>query len=123
MNRILSYTAIGLVIGAAFADKPETASVDSVDHLIEKSMQTIHEAAVVSQRADQVVIAQVQEMKEAIEVLEEEKAVLVEQNVQYKMVVEEIQEAYNEVVYRDSAVLGKPFDLFAILPDTTGGGK
>ena len=122
MNRILSYTAIGLVIGAAFADKPEAPSIDSIDHLIEKSMQTIQEAALVSQRADQVVVAQVQEMKVAIEVLEEEKAVLVEQNVQYKMVVEEIQEAYNEVV-NNPAVTGKPFDLFAILPDTTGGGK
>jgi len=123
MKRILSYTIIGLAIGAAFADKPQAPAVGSVDHLIEKSMQTIKEAAMVSQRADQVVVAQVQEMKEAIEVLEEEKAVLVEQNVQYKMVVEEITEAYNEVVTDDPFNASKPFDLFAILPDTTGGGK
>lgn len=123
MKRIISYTAIGLVIGAAFADRPETTSIDPVDNLIEKSMQTIQEAAIVSERADQVVVAQVQEMKEAIEVLEEEKAVLVEQNVQYKMVVEEITEAYNEVVTNSPVNAGKPFDLFAILPDTTGGGK
>lgn len=123
MNRIISYTFAGLVIGAAFADEPQTPPVDSVDQLIEKSMQTIQRAAVVSQLADQAVLEQVQEMKQAIETLEEEKALLIEENEEYKTVVEQITEAFNEVVYRDSAIVGKPFDLLAILPDTTSGGK
>jgi hypothetical protein len=120
--RLFLLTMLGIAIGKGLmAALPEEKEVDPIEAIIEKSMKTMARASEVSRRADQRVVLKVSEMKAEIEVLEEEKAVLVEQNAQYMEAVQTIQEHYNEIVKRDSAV-NQPFDLFAILPDTAGRG-
>jgi len=52
-------------------------------------------------------------MKETIEVLEEEKEQLVEQ----------VKVMENEIVAIKSEPTALPFDVLAILPDSTGGGE
>jgi uncharacterized protein (UPF0335 family) len=59
------------------------------------------------------VVAQVKEMKQTIEVLEEEKVALVEQ-------VKTMQDEIVAISVQPNAL---PFDVLAILPDSTGGGE
>jgi hypothetical protein len=95
------------------AEKPKAKVVDEMDLIIEKSNQTMQKAASVSQRADQMVVAQVKEMKQTIEVLEEEKVALVEQ----------VKTMQDEIVAISVQPTALPFDVLAILPDSTGGGE
>jgi hypothetical protein len=105
--------AIGVLVGGALvAQKPEPVDADPIDMIIENSHQTMQKAAKVSAMADKVVVEQVQEMKATIEVLEEEKVMLVQQ----------VNVMQNEIVSIKSAPV-QPFDVLAILPDSTGGGE
>lgn len=101
-----------IVAGILNAEKPKGKVVDDMDLIIEKSNQTMREAAKVSQKADQVVVEQVKEMKQTIEVLEVERESLVQQ----------VKVMYNEMESIKSAPL-QSFDVLAILPDSTGGGE
>jgi uncharacterized lipoprotein NlpE involved in copper resistance len=102
-----------IVAGILNAQKPKSKVVDEMDLMIEKSNQTMQKAASVSQRADQMVVAQVKEMKQTIEVLEEEKVALVEQ----------VKTMQDEIVAISVQPTALPFDVLAILPDSTGGGE
>jgi uncharacterized lipoprotein NlpE involved in copper resistance len=102
-----------IVAGILNAQKPKVKVVDEMDLMIEKSNQTMQKAASVSQRADQMVVAQVKEMKQTIEVLEEEKVALVEQ----------VKTMQDEIVAISVQPTALPFDVLAILPDSTGGGE
>jgi len=102
-----------IVAGILNAQKPKVKVVDDMDLMIEKSNQTMQKAASVSQRADQMVVAQVKEMKQTIEVLEEEKVALVEQ----------VKTMQDEIVAISVQPTALPFDVLAILPDSTGGGE
>jgi len=102
--------AIGVLVGGALvAQKPRPVEADQIDIIIEKSHQTMRQAAQVSAKADKLVVEQVQEMKATIKVLEEEKVTLVEQ----------VKVMQNEIVSIKSAPV-QPFDVLAILPDTAG---
>lgn len=112
-TQVLMAMAIGVLVGGALvAQKPEPVEADPIDIIIEKSQQTMKQAAQVSAMADKVVVEQVQEMKATIEVLEEEREVLTEQ----------VKVMYNEIRTIKSADV-QPFDVLAILPDTAGGGE
>jgi hypothetical protein len=111
MKHTLLLLAVGVTIGAVIANqnkKPEVTP-DPVELIIEKSKQTMKQAAAVSQRADQKVLEQVQEMKQTIEVLVEEKEQLVEQ----------VKVMENEIVAVKTVAPAQPFDVLAIgVPDT-----
>jgi prophage DNA circulation protein len=99
-----------IVAGILNAQKPKVKVVDDMDLIIEKSNQTMQKAASVSQKADQMVVAEVKEMKQTIEVLEEEKVALVEQ----------VKTMQDEIVAIKSEPTALPFDVLAIgVPDTT----
>jgi uncharacterized coiled-coil DUF342 family protein len=102
-----------IVAGILNAEKPKVKAVDEMDLMIEKSNQTMQKAASVSQKADQMVVAEVKEMKKTIEVLEEEKVALVEQ----------VKTMQDEIVAINVQPTALPFDVLAILPDSTGGGE
>ena len=107
------YVLIGVLIGGAItAKKPNQVQADPTDLIIEKSKQTMQKAASVSQKADQVVVAQVKEMKQTIEVLEVERESLVQQ----------VKVMYNEMESIKSAPV-QSFDVLAILPDSASGGN
>lgn len=111
-NTVLLFALLFLFGDMILANKSESVEVDPVDSIIEQSQQTMRQAAKVSEMADKVVVAQVQEMKETIEVLEDEKQDLVQQ----------IKVMYNEIHTIKSAPM-QPFDVLAILPDSTGRGE
>jgi prophage DNA circulation protein len=99
-----------IVAGILNAQKPKVKVVDDMDLIIEQSNQTMQKAASVSQKADQMVVAEVKEMKQTIEVLEEEKVALVEQ----------VKTMQDEIVAIKSEPTALPFDVLAIgVPDTT----
>jgi prophage DNA circulation protein len=99
-----------IVAGILNAQKPKVKVLDDMDLIIEKSNQTMQKAASVSQKADQMVVAEVKEMKQTIEVLEEEKVALVEQ----------VKTMQDEIVAIKSEPTALPFDVLAIgVPDTT----
>jgi hypothetical protein len=102
-----------IVAGILNAQKPKVKAVDEMDLMIEKSNQTMRKAASVSKNADNLIVAEVQEMKATIITLEEEKVALVEQ----------VKVMENEIVAIKSEPTALPFDVLAILPDSTGGGE
>ena len=92
------------------AEKPKTQVVDEMDLMIEKSNQTMLKAAAVSKNADNLIVAEVQEMKATITTLEEEKVALVQQ----------VKVMENEIVAVKAVAPAQPFDVLAIgVPDTT----
>jgi uncharacterized coiled-coil DUF342 family protein len=104
MTRTIFLIAAGITVGALIAKQNEsTASVDSVDLIIEKSKQTMQQASQVSAKVDKQVSEKIGEMKQTIEVLEEEKELLVEQVTEMK----------NEITTIKSAPV-QPFDVLAI---------
>lgn len=112
MKKIAIVLALVLFVGEVIlADKKQNQEIDPVDAIIEKSHQTMRDAAQVSEMADKIVVAQVQEMKEAIEVLEEE-------NESLTTIVEEVKDAYNEMVVKYESSPAQQFDILAILPDS-----
>jgi len=114
MTRTILLIAAGIAVGALVAkqNKPE-APVDPVELIIEKSNQTMRKASAVSARADQQVANSIGQMKQTIQVLEEEKELLVEQ----------VKVMQDEIVAIKSEPAAQPFDVLAILPDSTGGGN
>ena len=95
------------------AEKPKIQVVDEMDLMIEKSNQTMQKAAAVSKNADNLIVAEVQEMKATITTLEEEKVALVEQ----------VKTMQDEIVAISAQPVAQPFNVLAILPDSTGGGE
>jgi hypothetical protein len=73
----------------------------------------MRKAAAVSQRADKQVAEGVSKMKESIQALEMEKEQLVEQ----------VKVMQDEIVAIKSEPVAQPFNVLAILPDSTGGGE
>ena len=113
MKNTILLLITGIAVGAVLADqKKSDSNLDPVDAIIEKSKQTMRQASAVSARADKQVAESVSKMKQTIEVLEEEKEQLVEQ----------VKVMENEIVSIKSAPV-QPFDVLAILPDSTGGGQ
>ena len=105
---------IVLVIGGILnAKKPKVAEVSEIDLMIEKSNKTMQKAASVSKSADNLIVAEVKEMKATITTLEEEKVALVEQ----------VKTMQDEIVAINVQPTAVPFDVLAILPDSTGGGE
>jgi hypothetical protein len=103
-----------LIIGGILsAQKPKQREVLDIDLMIEKSNQTMRKASAVSKNADNLIVAEVKEMKATITTLEEEKVALVEQ----------VKVMENEIVAIKSEPSAQPFDVLAILPDSTGGGE
>jgi hypothetical protein len=99
-----------IVAGILNAQKPKVKVVDDMDLMIEKSNQTMRKAASVSKNADNLIVAEVQEMKATITTLEEEKVALVQQ----------VKVMENEIVAVKAVAPAQPFDVLAIgVPDTT----
>lgn len=110
---IALYLLVGGVIGFGLsAQVKKQPEPDPVELIIEKSNQTMRSASLVSSKVDKVVVGEIKQMKQTIEVLEEEKENLVEQ----------VKVMYNEISTIKSAPM-QPFDVLAILPDSTGGGE
>jgi hypothetical protein len=102
-----------IVAGILNAQKPKQREAMDIDLMIEKSNQTMQKAASVSKNADNLIVAEVKEMKATITTLEEEKVALVEQ----------VKTMQDEIVAISVQPTGLPFNVLAILPDSTGGGE
>ena len=103
-----------LIIGGILsAQKPKQREVLDIDLMIEKSNKTMQKASAVSKSADNLIVAEVKEMKATITTLEEEKVALVEQ----------VKTMQDEIVAISVQPTALPFDVLAILPDSTGGGE
>ena len=103
-----------LIIGGILsAQKPKQREVLDIDLMIEKSNKTMQKAASVSKSADNLIVAEVKEMKATITTLEEEKVALVEQ-------VKTMQDEIVAISVQPTAV---PFNVLAIVPDSTGRGE
>jgi hypothetical protein len=116
MKRILSFPAINFLFGILFggliafsvtAQKPETKPVDDTELLMEQSLATMAKVRAATQKADKVVVAKVTEMKEEVQELKT-------QNEKLKEDVKVL-----EVAVAASAAPAVPFDILAILPDST----
>ena len=113
-------TKIGIVLlivliiaGILSAQKPKQSEVLDIDLIIENSNKTMQKAASVSKSADNLIVAEVKEMKSTITTLEEEKVALVEQ----------VKVMQDEIVAIKSEPVAQPFNVLAILPDSTGRGE
>ena len=113
-------TKIGIVLlivliiaGILSAQKPKQREVLDIDLIIENSNKTMQKAASVSKSVDNLIVAEVKEMKATITTLEEEKVALVEQ----------VKVMQDEIVAIKSEPDALPFNVLAILPDSTGGGE
>ena len=114
MRHIFLLFIIGVAIGGLIAEqRTAPAKADPVDMLIKKSHGTMRKAGEVSQRADKQVAESVSKMKESIQALESEKEQLVEQ----------VKVMQDEIVAIKSEPVAQPFNVLAILPDSTGGGQ
>jgi hypothetical protein len=103
-----------LIIGGILsAQKPKQREVLDIDLMIEKSNKTMQKASAVSKNADNLIVAEVKEMKATITTLEEEKVALVEQ-------VKTMQDEIVAISVQPTAV---PFNVLAIVPDSTGRGE
>lgn len=102
-----------IIVGILSAQKPKQRKEMDIDMILENSNKTMEQAAKVSQSVDRLIVAEVAEMKSTIQVLEQEKVALVQQ---VKLMEDEI----TAISILPTAV---PFDVLAILPDSTGGGK
>jgi hypothetical protein len=103
-----------LIIGGILsAQKPKQREVLDIDLIIEKSNKTMQKASAVSKNADNLIVAEVKEMKATITTLEEEKVALVEQ-------VKTMQDEIVAISVQPTAV---PFNVLAIVPDSTGRGE
>jgi hypothetical protein len=103
-----------LIIGGILsAQKPKQREVLDIDLIIEKSNKTMQKASAVSKNADNLIVAEVKEMKATITTLEEEKVALVEQ----------VKTMQDEIVAISVQPAALPFNVLAILPDSTGGGE
>ena len=103
-----------LIIGGILsAQKPKQREVLDIDLMIEKSNKTMQKASAVSKNADNLIVAEVKEMKATITTLEEEKTALVEQ-------VKTMQDEIVAISVQPTAV---PFNVLAIVPDSTGRGE
>ena len=103
-----------LIIGGILsAQKPKQREVLDIDLMIEKSNKTMQKASAVSRNADNLIVAEVKEMKATITTLEEEKVALVEQ-------VKTMQDEIVAISVQPTAV---PFNVLAIVPDSTGRGE
>jgi hypothetical protein len=102
-----------IVVGILNAQKPKMVEVSEIDLMIEKSNKTMQKAASVSRNADNLIVAEVKEMKATITTLEEEKVALIEQ----------VKIMQDEIVAINVQPTAVPFDVLAILPDSTGGGE
>jgi hypothetical protein len=99
MKHTLLLLAVGVAIGALIANKKEP----------EKTVETMKKATAVSAKADKVVSSKISEMKQTIEVLEDEKQQLVEQ----------VKVMENEIVAVKSVAPAQPFNVLAIVSDST----
>ena len=110
MKHTILLIIAGIAVGVVLADqKKPVVQADPIDIIIEKSKQTMRQAAEVSARADQQVIESVKQMKQTIEVLEEVNDQLVEQ----------VKVMEDEIVAIKSESTAQPFDVLAIVPDST----
>ncbi len=110
MKHTLLLLAVGVAIGALIANKKEPEKkVDPIELAIEKSKETMKKATAVSAKADKVVSSKISEMKQTIEVLEDEKQQLVEQ----------VKVMENEIVAIKSVAPAQPFNVLAIVSDST----
>lgn len=116
MKTILPHPAIhfllgillgGLVASSVTAQKPETKPVDDTELLMEQSLATMAKVRAATQKADKVVVAKVTEMKEEVQELKT-------QNEELKEEVKVL-----EVAVAATAAPAVPFDILAILPDST----
>lgn len=121
-NTVIALLSILLIGEVLLAKKESKAEIDPVDAIIEKSQQTMKQAAEVSQMADKAVITQFEEMKSTIEVLEETNETLVEEKQTLTVMVQQVKKAYNEMVVKYDSVPVQQFDILAILPDSTNRG-
>ena len=102
-----------IIAGILSAQKPKQREVLDIDLIIENSNKTMQKAASVSKSADNLIVAEVKEMKATITTLEEEKVTLVEQ----------VKTMQDENVAIKSEPDALPFNVLAILPDSTGRGE
>jgi len=107
------YLLVGGLIGFGLsAQVKKEKQPDPVELILEKSNQTMRQAGQVSAKVDRVVVGEIKQMKQTIEVLEVEK----------EMLIEQVNVMQDEIVSIKSAPM-QPFDVLAILPDSTGGGE
>jgi hypothetical protein len=103
-----------LIIGGILsAQKPKQREALDIDLMIEKSNKTMQKASAVSRNADNLIVAEVKEMKATITTLEEEKVALVEQ----------VKTMQDEIVAISEQPTAVPFNVLAIVPDSTGRGE
>lgn len=110
MKHTIFLIVAAIAVGVVLADqKGPVVQPDPIDEIIEKSKQTMRQAAEVSARADRQVVESVRQMKKTIEVLEEVNEQLVEQ----------VKVMEDEIVAIKSEPAAQPFDVLAIgVPDT-----
>ena len=102
-----------IVAGILNAQKPKQREVLDIDLMIEKSNKTMQKASAVSKNADNLIVAEVKEMKATITTLEEEKVALVEQ----------VKTMQDEIVAISEQPTAVPFNVLAIVPDSTVRGE
>lgn len=107
INFLLGILLGGLVVSSVTAQKPETKPVDDTDLLMEQSLATMAKVRAATQKADKVVVAKVTELKEEVQELKT-------QNEELKEEVKVL-----EVAVAATAAPAVPFDILAILPDST----
>lgn len=103
---------LGILFGALVAysvtaQKPESKPVDETELLMEQSLATMAKVRAATQKADKTVVAKVAEMKEEVKELKT-------QNEQLKEEVKIL-----EVAVAAASAPSVPFDILAILPDST----
>jgi len=116
MKRIYHYPAVnfflgillgGLVAHGITAQKIETKPLDDTELLMEQSLATMAKVRAATQKADKVVVAKVNELKEEVKELKT-------QNEELKQEVKVL-----EVAVGATSTPPVPFDILAILPDST----
>lgn len=116
MKRILPYPVInfmlgillgGLVAYSVTAQKREAKPVDDTELLMEQSLATMAKVRAATQKADKIVVAKVTKLKEEVKELKT-------QNEELKEEVKEL-----EVAVAATAAPALPFNILAILPDST----
>jgi predicted RNase H-like nuclease (RuvC/YqgF family) len=108
MKNILLGTFMGAMITfVAMADKQAIKEVEDTDMLMAKSLETMEKVRAATQKADKVVVEKVTQLKE--------------ENQELKTQNEELKEEVKvlESVSSGTTAIALPFDILAILPDST----
>jgi cell division protein FtsB len=103
---------VSFIAGFAIASVPNSKRVhqyDDTEALIAKGVEQMQILGERSEAVNKAVKTKFENMKQTIEVLEEER----------EMLVEQVKVMENEIVAVKAVATAQPFDVLAILPDST----